>query len=36
MKNSSDNVVEKIKTRVLYSITFFGNSAFYEIKWNDI
>jgi len=32
MRRVSVNVVEKIKTRILYSITFFLNRAFYEIN----
>jgi len=28
-------VVEKIKTRILYSITFFKNRAIYEIMWKN-
>jgi hypothetical protein len=27
------NVVEKIKTHILYSILFFANRAFYKIMW---
>jgi len=30
-------VVEKIKTHILYSVTFFfDNPAFYEIMWKNI
>jgi hypothetical protein len=32
MRNSSENVTEKIKTH-LYSITLFENHAVYEIMW---
>jgi len=28
-------VVEKIKTQILYSITFFFKCAFYEIMWKN-
>jgi len=30
------NIVEKIKTHILCSITFFNNLAFYEIAWKNI
>jgi len=35
MRNVSDKVVEKIKTHILHSITFFfpENPAAYEITW---
>jgi hypothetical protein len=33
MRNISEKVVEKIKMHVLYSSTFFGNHAIYEIMW---
>jgi hypothetical protein len=29
-------VVEKIKTHVLYSITFFENGVIYKIMWQNI
>ena len=35
MLNVSDKVVEKIKTNILCSTTFFEYSAFYEV-WKDI
>ena len=28
--------VEKIKTHILYTVTFFENHAFYEITWKNI
>jgi hypothetical protein len=30
------NVVEKIKTHILYSITFSENHAVYEIMWKNM
>jgi len=37
MQNVSDKVVERIKTHILYSITFFPeNRAVYEIMWENI
>jgi len=36
MRNVSTRVVEKIKTHILYSVTFFVNRAFYEIMWKNI
>ena len=36
MRNVLDKVVEKIKTHVLYSLTFFSeNRAVYEIMWKS-
>jgi hypothetical protein len=35
MRNFSDKVVEKIKTHISLSITFFENSASYEIMWKN-
>jgi len=35
MRNLSDKVVEKIKTHISLSITFFENSAVYEIMWKN-
>ena len=32
----SDKVVEKIKTHISLPITFFENSAIYEIMWENI
>ena len=29
-------VVEKIKTHILYSVTFFENRVFYEIMWKNV
>jgi hypothetical protein len=31
----SNTAVEKIKTRVLFTITFSENRAFYEIMWKN-
>jgi len=38
MRNESEKVVEKVKIRLLCSITFFpGNLIIYEIMWkNDV
>jgi hypothetical protein len=37
MRNVSDKIVEKIKTHILYSVTFFRMSCFlYEIVWKNI
>jgi hypothetical protein len=36
MRNISENILGKFKTHITYSITFFENSAFYEIKWKNI
>jgi hypothetical protein len=36
MKNISDKTVDKIKAHILCSMTFFENSAVYEIKWKNI
>jgi len=30
------NIVEDIKTHILFSLTFFVYRVFYEIKWNNI
>ena len=34
--NVSEKFVEKIKTQILCSLTFFENRAFYEIMWDNI
>jgi hypothetical protein len=36
MKMFDPNVVEKIKTRILYSVTFSENRAFYEIMCKNM
>jgi hypothetical protein len=38
MRNVSDKIVEKIKTDILYLLTFFfkENSAVYEIMWEIV
>jgi hypothetical protein len=36
MRNVSENVVQKIKTRILCPITCFENRTFYEIMWKNI
>ena len=39
MRNVSDTIFEKIKTHILYSVTFFllsENRAVYEIMWENI
>jgi len=37
MRNSSENVAEKIKTHVLCSVTYFSeNRAVYEIMWKNM
>jgi hypothetical protein len=36
IRNVSDKFVEKIKTRILCSLTFFENRVVYEIMWDDI
>jgi hypothetical protein len=36
MRNVSDKLVEKMKTRILYSITFFENRTVYEIMSKNI
>jgi hypothetical protein len=36
MINISEKVVEKIKTHILYSITFIENYAIYEVMWKNI
>jgi hypothetical protein len=33
MRNVSDKIVEKIKTHILFSVTFLKNLAVYEIIW---
>jgi len=33
MRNVSDKTVEKIKTHILYSVTFFKKSCLYEKMW---
>jgi hypothetical protein len=35
MTNVSEKVVEKIKTHILSSLTFFENRTVYEIKWKN-
>jgi hypothetical protein len=35
-RNVSDKIVEKIKRRVLYSITVFENRAVYDIMWENL
>ena len=35
MRNISDKVLEKIKTHILYSVTFSEIGAFYEIVWKN-
>jgi len=35
MRNISTQVVEKIETHILYSITFFENCTFYEKMWRE-
>jgi len=35
MRNVTGKFVEKIKTHILYSITFFENRAVYEIRWEN-
>ena len=36
MRNTSDNIVEVIKTHIFYSIFYFRNSAVYERLWKNI
>jgi len=37
MRNVSDKVAKKIKTRILYSVTSFsGNLPMYETRWKNI
>jgi hypothetical protein len=36
IKNVSDRFGEKIKTRILYSVTFFGKRAVYEMMWKNM
>jgi hypothetical protein len=37
MRNSSEKVVDKIKTHVLRSVTYFSeNRAVYEIMWKNM
>jgi len=36
MRNVQTKVVDKIKTHILYSLTFFENGAVYEKMWKDI
>jgi len=36
MGNVLDRVVEKIKTHILYSITFFWKSCICEIMWKNM
>ena len=36
MRNVSDKICEKMKTRILFSIIFFLNRAPYEIMWQNI
>jgi hypothetical protein len=33
MRNVSDKIVEKIKTHILGSVTFFENPVDFEIMW---
>jgi len=33
MRNVSEKVVENVKTNIFYSITFYANFTFPEIKW---
>jgi hypothetical protein len=35
INNVSDEVVEEIKTHILYPMTFFENNAVYEIMWKN-
>jgi hypothetical protein len=36
MRNILENVVEKIKTHISCSVTFFENLAIYEIMWKNM
>ena len=36
MRNVSEKVVEKIKTHIVCSVTFFENRVVYEIIWKNI
>ena len=36
MRNISDKVVEKFKTHILCTKTFFENRVVYEIMWKNI
>ena len=36
MRNVSQNVVQKIKTHILYSVTLFESLAVYEIMWKNV
>jgi hypothetical protein len=36
MRNVSDKIVDKIKTHILYSVTFSENRDIYEIMWTNI
>jgi hypothetical protein len=36
MRNISENIVEEIKTHILFSITFFEKRAVYDIMWNNM
>jgi hypothetical protein len=36
MRNVSDEVVDKIKTHILCSGTFFENRVMYDIMWKNI
>jgi hypothetical protein len=36
MRNVWDKIVEKIKRRILYSVTVSRNSAVYEIMWEHL
>jgi hypothetical protein len=36
MKNVSKETVEKLKTHILYFVTFFENRVIYEIMWKNI
>jgi hypothetical protein len=33
MRNVSEKVIENVKTNIFYSITFYANFTFPEIKW---
>jgi hypothetical protein len=36
MRNVSENVIEKIKTHILFSVIFFLNRGVYVIMWKNI
>jgi hypothetical protein len=36
MRSVSDIIVEKIKTHILYSVTFSGNPAVNEVMWKNM